>query len=299
MRYTRIMIAGSPSKLADSSVSANCLRTLAMSPSRISVPPGPCDHRDVGEPALVLAALVGPHQHLAGDRLDPAARHLQRRLGDLLGDGVEREPVDAHLLARHLDRDLPGRRAREVDLRDPPVGQELIADLLRQVAQDREVLLPVHDHRQHLGAVGHQADDRALGLLRQADDPVDRALDVGQRLLLVGLDRELGADVAAALGRGRDHALDPVDPADPLLDREDDALLDLRRARAGVGHRDRDQVELGLREHLLLDLQAHQQAADQQEEHQQVGGDRVLRHPGDRAGPDVTWFARHGDLRHR
>jgi hypothetical protein len=187
------MIAGIPSKLAASSVSANSLRTCAISPRRSSVPAGARHHRDVREAARVVAALVGPHQHLAGRRLHAAARHLQRGLADLLRDRVEGQAVHPQLLARHLDRDLPRRRAREVDLGDPRVGEELVAGLLGQVAQHLAALLPVDHHRQHLRAVGHQADERALGLLGQRGDAVDRALDVGERLLLVGVDRELGA----------------------------------------------------------------------------------------------------------
>ena len=59
-------------------------------------------------------------------------------------------------------------------------------------------------------------------------------------------------------------------------------MLDLRRACAGVDDVDRDDVELDLGEDLLLDPggQGHE-APDDQDEHQDVGRDGVLRHPGD------------------
>jgi hypothetical protein len=60
--------------------------------------------------------------------------------------------------------------------------------------------------------------------LGKRGDAVDRALDVGERLLLVGVDLELGGDVAAALGRrSATDPLDAVDAAHGLLDGEDDA----------------------------------------------------------------------------
>ena len=69
--------------------------------------------------------------------------------------------------------------------------------------------------------------------------------------------------------------LDVVESAHLLLDGEDDALLHLLGAGAGVGDGDVDEVELEIGEDLLLDLGGHDDATDDECDHQQIGGDVV------------------------
>ena len=76
-------------------------------------------------------------------------------------------------------------------------------------------------------------------------------------------------------------------------------MLDLGRAGAGIDHADRDHVDLDLGKYLLLDAgrEGHD-AADDQDEHQDIRRDGVLRHPGDRptllAGVEVVGVV-HGE----
>jgi hypothetical protein len=163
------MIAGMPSKLADSSVSANSLRHLGDLAEADLGAGRSGDDRDVGEAALVLAALVGADEDLAGRRLHAASGHLQR--------GLRRPSARSRRASGPWIRSCSRGTSIEISRAGAPARstwvirgsvEELVARLLGEVAQHPEVLLPVHDHRQHLRAVGQQADDRALGLLGQA-----------------------------------------------------------------------------------------------------------------------------------
>ena len=101
-----------------------------------------------------------------------------------------------------------------------------------------------------------QLDVGVLGQQREAGDLVDLRADlVDHPLRVVDRAEQLGGDGAHALAGRRGDRLDPLDGADRLLDLLADALLDLRRAGAGILDGDRDHVELELREQLLAQVE--------------------------------------------
>ena len=77
---------------------------------------------------------------------------------------------------------------------------------------------------------------------------------------------------------------------DRFLDPHHDALFDLLGRGAGIGHRDSDHVDRELREDLLLDAAHGHQAADDDQHHQEVGGDAVSGEPSNRAVHDRISF---------
>ncbi len=130
-------------------------------------------------------------------------------------------------------------------------------------------------------AANRYGDPRFLGLDRERQDPVNGVLDIGRRSLRVGTEQQFHRDNPDPLRRVRGDLFHAVQPAHFFLDRQDDSLLDLIGAGAGIHHGYLDHVEVELREDFLLDAERHDQAAQQQEPHQQVGGHRVTGHPGD------------------
>ena len=159
-----------------------------------------------------------------------------------------------------------------------------VAGALRELVELHGVLIRGDDQAHHRASGIEERHRGLLGLLGQRGDPVDLVLDVGEDPVAVGAEQQLRADGAHALGGGRIDPLDAVDPTDGLLHREHDALLDLGGARPRVGHGDLHDVEGELGEDLLLDLHEPEGAAHEQYDHQQVGGDRVPRHPREGAG---------------
>ena len=133
-----------------------------------------------------------------------------------------------------------------------------------------------------------QAHARLLRLVREGAHPVHRLFDVLQRLHPVGAGHQLQLNHATAFAGGGHHFLDALDALHRLFHRHQHALLHFLGRGAGVGHLHFDNVELGFREDLFLYLHRHPQAAAEQQNHQQIGGDAVARHPLDRAHPALA-----------
>ena len=76
-------------------------------------------------------------------------------------------------------------------------------------------------------------------------------------------------------------AFHPVDSADRLLHHEDDALFDLGGRGAGIGNGDAHHVEVEGGEDLLLDVRDEEEPAQEEHDHEKIGGHGVLGHPGD------------------
>ena len=118
-------------------------------------------------------------------------------------------------------------------------------------------------------------------------DAIDLSMPDGGRDL-IGDDGfcRVAARIGAELAR-------TIEAAHGLLDHLEHALFDLGRAGAGIGHLDAHHVEVELREDLLLDgAVADEQPADDEHHHQEVGGHRVARHPGDQG--EASGLSAHG-----
>ena len=134
--------------------------------------------------------------------------------------------------------------------------QQLVANLLGNVPQ-----IPLG-----IGVVGHRsqnpdADGRApqeklfdlriFGQFRKTRNPVHIGPDFVQNLLRVGpTGLEFQQDHSETFARHGDCFLDAFGGVNGLFDLLADALFDLFRAGAGIGHRDHDVVQLECRKRL-------------------------------------------------
>jgi hypothetical protein len=247
------------------------------------------EHHDVAELLGPLLALLHPQQDLAGAGLDGAGGDVLAGAGDDVGHLAQRQPVLAQAGERNLDVGHVVRRIADLDLGDGRVGDEAIAQPLGEHPQRPDVHVAVQPEFHDLALARLQTDLGFLDVVGKGADPVDRLVDLLERLHPVGARDQFDGDAAGALaGRGRDLA-DALHPLDRLLDRQQDPLFDLRWRRAGIGDADLDDVQLELGEDLLLNCEGGPQAATEQHQHGQVGGHRVAGHPGD--GPRVLVVA--------
>jgi len=95
---------------------------------------------------------------------------------------------------------------------------------------------------------------------------------------------DLYLDFAAPVHRRGFDVLDAAQIVDGLLDGDAHALLDLRRPGARVGGGDSHIGGGEARIGLLVDAQEAEDAAQEDDRHQQVGGDRVGRERGEERG---------------
>ena len=234
---------------------------------------------------FVLVAAIrlsdGAQQDLAGVAAHRAARQVERRVPHGGGHVVERQTVPAEHRFRHFNRYLVGARAGHLDQRYVGKRGQLVAHALGDLLQHELVGVARHGQVHHLCAGDELADDRLLGLFGKGIDGVDPALDVIQHAANVGAELELDHDAAHALRRRRDDLLDAVDAVDRLLDPHAHGLLDLFRGGPQVGHLDVDAVEGDLGHHLGRHVDGGDQPADDEQPHQQVGGDRIPGEPVD------------------
>ena len=198
---------------------------------------------------VVLPGRADPHLFVAG--VDAAGRQVQGTGAHGPGDLADREAQRAQPSPRNLDRDLVVANPRRFDVGDHGKGGErvlgAVGDFLEGALRDVAV-----DHEpDHALPVGDLGDLGAFRARREGLDPVDARLDVVQRAVHVLSEVEFRHDPTRALGGRGANVLDPLDSLDPLLDLEDDRLLDLVRRGARIRDRNPDPVQRDLREHLL------------------------------------------------
>ncbi len=238
---------------------------------------------DVAQRLGLGAARIDVQQDLAVGGPDIATGDVARVAGHRPTDLAQGQAVLAQ--ARLIDLDVDLVRAHAVDggLRDAGQPGDAVAHHLGGGSQRVVRRLTVDEDIEHVAAPTAEIDVGLLGAVGEGGDAVDRALDLVGRALQLGALDQLQSDVAAADGRGRAYPGDALDPAHRLLDRQHHTLLDLLRrgARIGDGHLDRVLLELG--KDLLGDARAHVEPADDQRQHDQVGGDPVANQPADQA----------------
>ncbi len=191
--------------------------------------------------------VVGPDREVHVVSRDVVRRHPRR---------VEPQPHRKRLAAQYVGRGnaLDGRQQR---LHDP--GQVVGDRRARQfVAGEPDI----HD----CGRLTRRfQDDRVERLLRhQVFDLLDLGHDVGQRLVRIVIELDVGCDGAGVLCRAGGQIVDPLRGRHSLLDRGRDKALDQIGRGARIGRRDGNRrVE---EPRILPDRQRqHAHAADQQD----------------------------------
>jgi len=188
-------------------------------------------------------------------------------------------PAQAH--GRDLDRDLVGHLVPKIRAAHAGQRAQLVAHALGELPQGELVRVPAQHHRDGRSLPAVIVDLDALHRLRQVAQGLGACPHAADERLDVVILLDLHADATTAVHRTRFDVLDTAQIVDRLLDRDADALLDLRGPGAGVGRRDTHPGGGETRIGLLVDAQEAQDAAQEDDRHEQVGGDRVGREPGE------------------
>ena len=237
------------------------------------------DERDVEE--LLADAALGQRlqNHAAGAGAQLAGSQVHRALAHNPGNLGEGQAVAAQSLFAYLDSDLAIARALQADQRHRRQRQQVVAQLFGGKPQ---LVLCEHGGRnRQRHHVAHGPRQRHLRLLgtdrREVLDAVHGVLNVVEHGLGIGKGGNFDVDLAEPLGGDPHDALHAGIADDALLDPAVDVLLHLfgRCARRGDVNRDRAVVNAGKTPH--GQLAAGDGAADQQDEHEEVGGDPVFR----------------------
>ena len=110
---------------------------------------------------------------------------------------------------------------------------------------------------------------------RKVLDAVDCGLDIIQNGSGVGEGRELDIDLSEPRGCGADNPLHPRQTDDALLDATIDVFLHFPRRRTREGNGDGHGSQVDGRKVLNGEVGAGDDAADDEEQHEQVGGDGI------------------------
>ncbi len=132
-----------------------------------------------------------------------------------------------------------------------------------------------------------QADFRLLDVVGKRSNAIHRLIDVLKGFHAVGAGDQFDLNRAGAFPRRGGDFFDPLHAADGFFHRQQNPLFDLGRRRTRIHHAHLDDVELKLRKDFFLDVVGRPDAAADQDDHQQIGGDGVARHPGDGAGATI------------
>ena len=244
-----------------------------------AVLPGEHDH------ALKLLSPVGlplgAQQDFAVPRLDGTARHVERAVAHGMGDLIEGQAVPAQRVFRNLDGNLVGAYVGDGHLRYAVDGGKFVPQLLCDLLEDALVRIAGQRRVQYVAMHGHHGNGGFFRLHRKTVDGIDPALYFVQGDNLVGVDLKFRIDDAGAFAGDRVNLVDARNALDGFLDADAYALFDFFRRRTEVGHGDGDDGNVERRELFLIDGENRKEATDTQDGHQQVGGNRIAREPGD------------------
>ena len=243
--------------------------------------------RNLRELLFPLLALLETQQDLTGMGLDVAGGHVLARRLDQLGDVRECQAVLAQAIGGNLDVGDVFERARDLDLRDRGVVEQLIAEALGVLAQGPVVDVAEDADLHDLPLTRLQRDLRVVGVLGERPDAAHGLIDVLVGDVALRARDELDRDRPGPLARRGDDLLDPLNAPDRVLDRQQDARLDFGGRCARVSDGDFHHVERELGLDLLLDVDRGPETADDEQKHEQVRRDGVARHPGDGPPLDV------------
>ena len=211
--------------------------------------------------------------HLAAQH---AARHIKRRTGDAVGNVLRCQIIAAQLRRLCLDPNFFIAIAVQYHLIDAGI-QKPVADILGIAAQRPLVERAGHQHRDNRFEKRFLRNDRLFRLLRQRRQPVDRCLDIADGTLHVGVGIKLHRHRGIAVARGGVEFLHPVNEADFRLHGGDNVLVDILCRRPRPGNADVDDLDVGGREKLHIEIGQAERAHHDHRDKQQIGGVAVPR----------------------
>ena len=169
-------------------------------------------------------------------------------------------------------------------LRDGFITQQPVAQPFRQLAERPDVDVSVQPDLHHPALVHFQPHLGLLDVVGKGPNPVHSLVDVLEGLHPVGARDQLDDDAASSFPGLGGQFLDPLYAADGFFHRLQNPLLDLRRGRPRVADADANDVQLVLGVDLLLDVEGRPDPAADEDDHEQVRGDGIARHPLDGSG---------------
>ena len=198
---------------------------------------------------------------------------------DALGQILEIEAVAAQVVAARLDQQLfapfalmlhPGNRRVLFQRGFDPVGHGL---------QQIRVLPAMHDDIGGQVAPFVAVEARLFRGFGETDDALELVAHVFHQTLELDPGVFLDRDRGQAAARFAAHAVDAGHAADRIFDAPGNALVDLARGTARVFHRDDHLRGRDLRKAFHPQRVQAQQARRKDEDHHQIGGDRVVQKP--------------------
>ena len=240
-----------------------------------SVEPG--NQRNVLELCADLPFRIRMQDQASRARAQLAEGHVERRPPHGVGDLVEGEPVSPQVLFAQFDGNLTVPGAEQRHLGDRRQLEQVLAQILGRKPQvvlggRRGRYRESHD----LDVQSRVLDFRLFGRSRrEVLDTIHRALHVAENGVGVGEGRKLDPDFAKAFIGGCHDPLGTGQADHVLLEPANDVLLNLLRRRAGGRDRHGHGSEIEIGKTLNGEVGSGDQAANDEERHEHVGGDGV------------------------
>ena len=243
-------------------------------------PVGVSDHHDLLELLAPVGLSHAPEKNFSCLGFDRASREVERRASDRVGDILKGQSVAPKGFFGNLDGDFKGTRVVECDLGDARKQSEFIPRSLSQAGEGHLVRVSGEGNLHDGLANDEFRDRRPLGVLGESVDGIHTILDLDKGVVGIRPHDHLEADDTGTLYR---NGLESVDSRNALylfLDADAEGSLDFFGRSSGVLDGNPDDVHCDAGEFLLTNGREGHQAADHQDDHQEIGGHRVLDEPG-------------------
>ena len=172
-------------------------------------------------------------------------------------------------------------KAIDGDIGDARIGQQAQLDVLGVGLQRDRVIRPGDGDGDHRIGSAYLRDHGGFDLLGEIIDGIDGSVDIIHKHHHVAAFDHHRGGLADALGGFADHLIQIGDALQSILQATADGVLHILGAGAGVDDLDADLVVLDAREGFALQVGQADQAENDDRQHGQVGGGRVLGKPFD------------------
>ena len=230
-----------------------------------------------------LLPLLHPQQYFPGIGLNSSGRHIFTGLCYEPGYFPERKVVLPEFVPRYLHMSHIIGHIAEFHLCYVRIAEELVAQLFGQPAERPYIGVPVNTDHHYLTLVRLQPHLGLLNIIGESAYTIYRLVDILERFHTVGSGHQLDGYLPGSLIGLRGDLLDTLHASYRFFNRSQNTLLHFGRCGPRINHTHFHHIQLELGKHLFLDVEHRPDSAAEQDNHQQVGGDRVLRHVGNGA----------------